>query len=449
MLRHALASVLFLSGLAAACASPRTTDVDDLASDDDELTGITPASLARFRLPEAADLGSIPHDPRNPLTAEKVALGKLLFHEPALLQTVKRPEGVRTSSCASCHHAAAGFQAGIRQGLGEGGEGFGHAGEGRHVAPGYDGTTVDVQPIRSPTALNAAWLTNVMWNGQFGATGINVGTESAWTAGTPKEKNHLGFEGIETQAIAAQDVHRYSLAGAKIAENERYAELFVAAFPDDAEPVTVVNAGLAIAAYERTLVTTEAPFQRWLRGERGALTKAELRGANLFFGRAECSTCHSNPGLGALEFHALGMGDLLGEGILASDATKAEHRGRGGFTGVAADLYKFKVPQLYNLADAPFYGHGGTLRSLRAVVEYKNAAVPENGEVAASQLDERFRPLHLTKRQIDDLTVFLEHGLRDPSLARYAPVDLPTGLCAPNDDLQSRIDLGCQAAPRD
>lgn len=444
MLGRAFLLLLATSSLAAACASP-TVDSEDPVVAEDDLTAISPSSLARFRLPDASDLARIPQDPKNPLTDEKIALGKLLFHEPQLLQTVKRAEGRESSSCASCHHAAAGFQAGIRQGLGEGGEGFGRAGEGRHVRPGYDGTTVDVQPIRSPSALNGAWLTNVMWNGQFGATGINVGTEAAWTAGTPKEKNHLGFEGLETQAIAAQDVHRLSLEAAHIAENVQYAALFAAAYPEQAAPVSVLNAGLAIAAYERTLLANDAPFQHWLRGEEDALTRSELRGARLFFGRAQCSTCHSNPGLGALEFHGLGMGDLLGDGILASDTTKAEHRGRGGFTGKPEDLYKFRVPQLYNLADAPFYGHGGTLRSVRAVVEYKNAAVPERADVPTEQLAPGFRPLHLTKRQIDDLTAFLEHGLRDPSLARYAPKELPSGLCTPNDDLQSRRDLGCDA----
>src|SRR5881628_2440047 len=75
-------------------------------------------------LPESDHYDSIPQDPLNPLTTEKAALGKLLFHETRLGGNPKLSEGLHTYSCATCHHAEAGFQSGLAQGIGEGGSGF-------------------------------------------------------------------------------------------------------------------------------------------------------------------------------------------------------------------------------------------------------------------------------------------------------------------------------------
>ena len=91
--------------------------------------------LNDFVLPESSQFDLIPQDPKNPITKEKVALGGFLFHETALSIDAKEPGNKKTFSCASCHHAAAGFQAGTFQGIGEGGVGFGLRGEGRTPAP--------------------------------------------------------------------------------------------------------------------------------------------------------------------------------------------------------------------------------------------------------------------------------------------------------------------------
>lgn len=402
-----------------------------------------PADLAQYRLPDDGDLAAIPQDPKNPLTAAKVALGRMLFHDPTLLGNPKRPEGMHTASCASCHHAQAGFQAGIRQGLGEGGQGFGVAGTGRKIAAGYDASTVDVQPIRTPSALNVAYFTNVLWNGQFGATGVNVGTNAAWTVGTPKEKNVLGFEGVETQAIAGQNVHRLRIDQSELTDNPGYRTLCDQAYATPT--MTDVQAGLAIAAYERTLLANQAPFQRWLRSEADALTASQQRGMNLFFGKAQCASCHDNAALGGMAFAAIGLGDLIGDGIFASDYSKPEHRGRGGFTGNPVDDFKFKVPGLYNLKGLTFFGHGGTLHSLREVVEYKNRSIAQRADVPVGQLDPRFVPLNLSDDEVTALVDFIENGLYDPNLLRYQPsqTEMPTHSCPINDDATAHADLGC------
>ena len=164
-----------------------------------------------FKLPESNAFHEIPQDPNNPLTGEKVALGKFLFHETDLANAPKLMVSEGKYSCASCHHVQAGFQAGVKQGIGEGGTGFGLAGEARTNSPDYPMGSLDVQPIRTPTALNVAFQKVMLWNGQFGAKGPNAGTEAHWTPGTPIETNKLGYEGVEIQAIAGLDVHRLRL----------------------------------------------------------------------------------------------------------------------------------------------------------------------------------------------------------------------------------------------
>ena len=146
--------------------------------------------------PLETDYSSIPSDINNPITAAKVELGKLLYHETMIAKNASMDDGMYTYSCASCHHVDAGFQSGIKQGIGEGGLGFGTYGEGRTKNPMYAESDIDLQPIRTPTTLNVAFQKVMLWNGQFGAKGLNEGTEAQWTVGTPKEVNTLGFEGV-------------------------------------------------------------------------------------------------------------------------------------------------------------------------------------------------------------------------------------------------------------
>ncbi|GJM27906.1 MAG: cytochrome-c peroxidase [Cyclobacteriaceae bacterium] len=402
-----------------------------------------------FILPASDDFASIPQDPLNPITAEKVELGKFLFHETATggnpkLKNDYDSEG--TYSCASCHHVAAGFRAGRKQGLSEGGVGWGLVGEARVMNPKYEDylDSLDVQPIRSPTAMNGAYQDVMLWNGQFGATKSNAGTEANWTPGTPKAVNALGFEGLEIQAIAAQDVHRLKIDEDLLNEYPEYKDLFDAAYGTyDTDPQTIKElGGLAMAAYERILLSNEAPFQQYLKGNKSALTDTQKRGAILFFGKAKCVQCHTGPALNSMAFEALGINEMKGEGTFNTEGDKPERFGRGSFTNNPDDNYKFKVPQLYNLKDDDFFGHGATFTSVRDIVEYKNQAVPQNAEVPASQLAEEFIPLDLTSEEVDQLTEFLEEALYDDNLVRYVPESLPSGFFFPVNDVDSQDDMG-------
>lgn len=399
-----------------------------------------------FKLPDSDDYQLIPADPNNPLNADKVQLGRMLFNETGLGMNAKYEDGIKAFSCASCHHSRAGFQAGIFQGIADGGIGFGMFGEERTINPIYAEDSCDVQQIRTPTALNSAYQDIMLWNGQFGATGMNVGTESQWTPGTPKETNNLGYQGIETQAIAGLGVHRMHI-DEDILDELGYKVMFDNVFSDfsGSDRYTKETAGLAIAAYERTLLANRAPFQLWLRGQSDAMSTQEKRGAIIFFRDAQCGACHTGPALNTMDFYGYGMKDLCDHdgNIIQRDFNAVENKGRGGFTGNPEDDFKFKVPQLYNLLNSPHYGHGGSFQTIHDVVEYKNNGVKENPHVIDGQLAEHFHPLQLNEDQVQAITDFISTGLYDDALRRYDPDMLPSGNCFPNADEQSKVDLGC------
>ena len=292
-----------------------------------------------------------------------------------------------------------------------------------------------------------AWQEVMLWNGQFGAVGMNEGTEDLWPEGTPIETNTLGYHGLEIQAIAGLTVHRMTIDDNTLT-TDYYKEMFDAAFPDieEADRYKREYAGLAIAAYERTLLPNQSPWQEYLTGAYDAMNDQQKRGAMLFFNEAQCASCHTGPALNSMEFHALGMNDLFEttELTYGADETSEANLGRYSFTKDDADKFKFKVPQLYNLADSKFYGHGASFRSVREVIEYKNAGVKQNSNVDGGQLASEFRPLNLTDSQIDDLVAFVEEALRDPNLKRYEPIGILSGNCFPNNDPISRVDLGCE-----
>jgi cytochrome c peroxidase len=444
---------IILSGFIFSCNTNDGIESSNLL--DQELEGLLlenseNQSLDYYKFPSENDLHKIPQDPKNPLNAAKIELGKLLFHETGIGQIPKVKAGFQTYSCASCHHVKAGFQACVPQGIGEGGVGFGIQGEKRNVDPNYKFNQIDVQPIRTPSTLNIAYQTNILWNGQFGASHLNKNTQRSWLKGTPRETNHLGFEGTETQAIAGMGVHRLLIDKIFITKFPIYRNLYLKAF--DAESLDNpkqlnINAALAIAAYERTLLANKAPFQQWLSGNKNAMSEKEKKGAVLFFGKANCVSCHNGPSLAKMEFHALGMNDLqngnYGDNIVANISDgQAEHKGRGGFTSNSADLFKFKVPQLYNLIDSPFYGHGASFGSILEILKYKNEAKPQNAKVNPEMISLGFKPLNLSDEELTQLEAFIKNGLYDKSLHRYVPAKLPSGLAFPNNDKKSRIDLG-------
>lgn len=402
-----------------------------------------------YIMPESDDYAALPNqDAKNPVTAEKVALGKMLFFETGIGLEAKYEYELATFSCSSCHVPERGFTAGRFQGIADGAIGFGQTGEARAKHPLYLGDEVDAQGARPLPTINLAYVSNALWAGSFGTFDVNEGTESVWNQDTLIEINFKGFKGLEANNQRALVVHRQIMNKA-IADSLGYTAMFDAAFPEIPvnERYSRKTVAFAIAAYQRSLLTNQAPFQEYLKGDKNAMTEQQKRGAVLFFSKAGCVNCHNSPSFNSVphEFFALGVKNHYQSGfeVFRTGPNDRRNLGRGGFTYREEDMHKFKVPQLYNLKDFDFYFHGASKRSLREVVEYFNEGVPENPDVPKSQISGFFRPLGLTDSEMTDLTEFLTYGLYDPNLLRYKPEQTMSGNCFPNNDPLSRIEMGC------
>ena len=407
-------------------------------------------SYADYVMPASDDYAALPNqDAKNPVTAAKVELGKMLFFETGLGLEPTYPVSKVAYSCSSCHIPSRGFTAGRFQGIADGAVGFGESGEGRSKNPLYTGDDVDAQGARPLPTINTTYVTNALWAGTFGSFGVNASTESVWHQDTLVEINFDGLQGLEANNNRALIVHRQVINKA-VTDSLGYTAMFDAAFPEIpvSERYTRKTGAFAIAAYFRTILTNEAPFQRWLRGDKTAMTEQQKNGAMIFFGKAGCVSCHNSPSLNSAphRFFALGVKNLYQNGheVFRTGPADKRNLGRGGFTGLPEDMHKFKVPQLYNLKNADFYFHGASKNSLREVVEYFNNGIPENPDVPVSQVAAQFRPLGLTEQEISDLVEFLENGLYDPNLERYAPAQVLSGNCFPNNDPLSRVEMGCK-----
>ena len=241
----------------------------------------------------------------SPLTQERIDLGQMLFFEP-------RISGSGVISCATCHNPALGWTDRIAR------------------ATGHDG---QVGERNTPTALNAAFLDSQFWDGRAATL----------------EDQALG-------PIQATIEMNMSLEGAiaRLNEFQIYRDMFAAAFPADADPVRPENVALAIAAFERTLVTPNSPFDRFLAGDDSALSDEQRWGMRLFADNG-CVACHSGPNFSDGQFHAIqvpGSTDL----------------GRALVTGDSADEHAFRTPSLRNIAVTYPYFNNGSVDSLREAV---------------------------------------------------------------------------------
>lgn len=397
--------------------------------------------LDYYVMPESDEYDKLPNqDPANKITKEKIELGRMLFFETGLAQNPAKPMGLETYSCSSCHVPSKGFLPGRIQGIADGGIGFGDHGENRTIREEYLESEIDAQGNRPMTVMNVTYMTNTLWSGTFGANDLNVGTEENWTG--LAEVNHTGFAGLEAQNIEGFDLHRLEIND-RVLYEYGYAELFDKAFPefDEEERYSPVTASFAMGAFLRSILTNEAPFQYYLKGNQLALSENEKEGAMLFFGKAGCSSCHNGPALSAMKFYALGTSDMYQHGGLNTSADDPRIRGRGMFTGDENDMFKFKVPQLYNLKDYVSFFHGSSKTSIEDVVEFKVTAKSENPLVPDQKI--ALAPKDLTDEEKANLVEFLRYGLYDGNMERYMPESVLSGNCFPNNDEQSQEDMGC------
>ncbi|HME46334.1 MAG TPA: cytochrome c peroxidase [Syntrophorhabdales bacterium] len=243
----------------------------------------------------------------NPITPEKVALGKILFYETRI-----SVDG--TVSCARCHPMGLYAADGLRKSI---------------------GNNSKVNPRNAPTILNAASQMSAHWIG-----------------------NRLSVEDQAKQALTGPPsfgMPSYEAAENKLKEIKGYPALFQKAFPGQKEPVTADNFAKALGAFERTLVTP-SPFDGYLKGNKTGLSDSEKRGLQTFM-QAGCAGCHAGPYLGGQMYQKFGIIEPYWKYTKSADIDE----GRYTVTKNESDKYVFKVPILRNVGrTAPYFHDGST-----------------------------------------------------------------------------------------
>jgi len=335
-----------------------------------------PRPAKQVGLPPQALHAAIPAD--EPLTPEKIALGKKLFFEPLL-----SADG--SVSCATCHNPALAFTDGRPVSIGI----HGHAGQ-----------------RNSPTVLNALFNKAQFWDGRA----ATLEEQAALPITNPSEMGQPTLDAA-VEAIAAIRHYRHE---------------FVSAFGREMNDADLVR---AIAAYERTLVSFDSPFDHFAAGDARAIDDAAKRGWELFNTKARCNKCHApsesqrdSTYFTDFDYHNIGIGilahDVAGawrtaERELAAGTLESVDRaaigselsvlGRFLVTRKEADTAAFKTPGLRNvLVTAPYF-HDGSQATLWDVIDHYN----KGDGLKDAWLDEDMQPLALTESEIDDLVAFL------------------------------------------
>jgi len=313
-------------------------------------------SAAKSDVP--AGLPAVPHPKDNAPSEAKIALGKQLYYDGRL----SRDNQV---SCASCHDPAKGFSNGERFATGVEGKKGGRS---------------------APTVLNAAYQVFQFWDGRAGS----LEEQALGPIQNPIEMNMTLPEVVE-----------------KLNGIEGYRGQFQAVFGTD---VTSEGIARAIAAYERTVLSGNAPYDRFKAGEKKALSEGAQRGMDLFFGKGHCSACHSGPNFTDNGFHNVGIGMNAAEPDV----------GREAISKLQGDRGSFKTPTLRDIARTAPYMHDGSLKTLEEVVQHYS-----KGGIANDYLDEEIYPRDLTPEEIADLVTFLTEGLSSSSYPDHKPPALP------------------------
>jgi cytochrome c peroxidase len=325
-----------------------------------------------------APLGLPPEPVDNPSTPAKIELGQLLFHDPVL-------SGDRATACVTCHSQYWGMGDGLSLGIGVGGMG-----------PSGIGRTGPTRTRRNvPSLWNVAYRTSLFWDGR-----------------APSLEQQVTVPLIDESELGA-DPESVML---ELAENATYQALFAGAFPESPR-VSLENLARAMATFVRTIVTNDAPYDRYARGDDKALAGAEVRGMFLFADLG-CATCHAPPMFGADRYDAVRLG-----GETARPPVVSEDLGRFAVTADDDDRFAFRVPQLRNLRETgPYFHDGRTLTMKEAVRAMVMATSPRSG----------------SEDDLDALVEFVGKGLMDKARAPERPLSVPSGLPVPVDGFTIR-----------
>ena len=253
-------------------------------------------------------------EPIQPITAAKVTkpamveLGKKLFFDPRLSKS-------GFISCNSCHNLSMGGSDNLKTSIGD------------HWHQG---------PINAPTVLNSSLSLAQFWDGRAADLKAQAG-------GPIANPGEMGFS--------------HALAVGVLESIPAYKDEFNKVFGSDKIDIDKVT--LAIAEFEKTLVTPNSRFDKWLKGNKKAITADELAGYKLFK-ESGCVACHNGPAVGGNSYQKMGVVEPY---VTSNPAT-----GRVGVTGVDADRFKFKVPSLRNIELSYPYFHDGAANTLTDAV---------------------------------------------------------------------------------
>ncbi|HWQ03054.1 MAG TPA: cytochrome c peroxidase [Candidatus Nitrosotenuis sp.] len=275
----------------------------------------------RVDTPAALDL-YMPVPESNPLTPEKVALGRRLFHDPLLSRDF-------TIACATCHDPRRNFSDSLPRAVGIAGQEIN-----RHA----------------PALLNRGYGRAFFWDGRA----ASLEEQALQPITNPKE-----FDSTLEIAVT------------RLRQHAEYPALFRAAFSRD---VCAEDISRALASYVRTIVVAGSPADRYFAGDVSALSAQARDGLELFRGKANCVTCHAGPLFSDEQFH--------NTGVAWRDGAFAD-LGRGGVTGKKEDWGAFKTPSLREAARTAPYMHDGSLRTLEAVIEFYDRGGNANPQLDA------------------------------------------------------------------
>jgi len=391
------------------------------------LIGLTVAAL-----PAASELPPVPSPPENPVTESKRVLGKILFWDEQLSSD-------DSVACGTCHRPGAGGgdpRAGVHPGALPGSidDVAGSPGmrrldrDGRPSPDPVFGDAVQVTPRTAPSIFGALWASELFWDGRAGGRVIDPETgQVAIAAGGALENQALAtlmnpvemanedrpwrtltekLEGAAPLALADRWPPDVSAA---IAENASYPELFGAAFGDAS--ISAVRIAMALAAYQRTLVADQTPWDRYQAGDEDALGQLERFGWRAFQS-LKCTSCHQPPTFASDDFANIGL-------------RRPEHdTGRFAVSQEGDELGDMKIPTLRNVGLRQRFMHTGEFSRLgEAIGFYRDGAslpgvdeIPAGGAYAFS----------MSQQTAADLQSFLSQALTDPRVAAESfPFDRP------------------------
>jgi len=335
--------------------------------------------------------------PGNQTTPAKVTLGRLLFWDPIL-------SGSEDVACATCHHPKFGYAENLDISIGVNGIGLGNT-----------------RQFASPNSIpfvkrNSQTILNTAFNG--------IDSQGHYNPAAAPMFWDIRAQGLEAQALLPIKTfeemrgHAYSEDNAldsvlaRLRAIPEYRRLFTTAFGSD-PAISAENLGKALAAFQRSLLANHSPFDRYMRGDSGAMTSAQIQGMRRFE-RAGCMNCHSGPMFSDYQLHVLAV----------PDNRKLPDSDPG-----ANQTYAFRTASLRNLAYTAPYMHSGAFSTLDDVLDFYDGARrrPRNRNVGRDQLDPLLRRLRGVDNGARDLIEFLQ-ALNDDSFDKTVPMRVPSGL---------------------